>query len=545
LNKHFFWSVLSATILAAGLSACGGGGSGSDDLDVSTTNGTVSGYESSRSLNYLGIPYAAPPVGDLRWRAPAAAASWSGKRSAKAFGAHCPQPGTAFGAVSVNEDCLYLNVYTPKTPGNYPVMVWIHGGAFYLGLSNGYNPERLVAAGNVVVTLNYRLGALGFMSHPALSAENLAGGGVAASGNYGLMDQQAALRWVRDNIANFGGNRNNVTIFGESAGGFSVHAHLASPGSTGLFHKAIIQSGAYAFSAAAQPDLARAETTGNDLGVANGCSGANSTVACLRSIPVTALLASQAAAWPSGPIPSVDTSVLPGSVFARISAGTYNRVPLIQGATRDEWRLFVALDEVTPPTVDKPYLGAAINAGNYVAAITGTFPYLAAAPFPGTFPTTLATVFYPAAGFGGNHSVALGALGTDLLFACNSRLSSKLQEANASVYVYEFADDTVPPMIPGRSFPMGAGHTTELNYVFDTGSFTRTGTQNAVADTMVAAWSRFAATGNPNAAATPTAWPAFGATDQVLSFNPVGTTLIPDATFSATHRCSTLWTPGV
>jgi para-nitrobenzyl esterase len=536
-TKSFCSTALVGLALAAGLSACGGN---SDEVETTTASGVVRGSISGNTLRYLGIPYAAPPVGNLRWRAPAAVTAWSGVRDAKSFGPHCAQPGTAFGAASTSEDCLYLNVYAPKTPGNYPVMVWIHGGAFYLGLSNAYNPERLVAQGNVVVTINYRLGALGFMAHPQLSAEQ-----TGASGNYALMDQQAALRWVRDNIANFGGNRNNVTIFGESAGGFSVHAHLASPGSTGLFHKAIIQSGAYAFSAAAQPTLPQSEAVGTAIGTAFGCTGMNYTVACLRSIPVASLLTAQATAWPSGPIPSVDTAVLPASVYARIAGGNYNRVPLIQGATRDEWRLFVALDEVTAPTMAKPYLGAALNAGNYQAAIAGTFPYLAAAPFPAGFVNTLATTPYNPALYGGNHSVALGALGTDLLFACNSRLSAKLQEANASVYVYEFADDTVPAFIPGRSFPMGAAHTTELNYLFDTGSFTRTAAQDAVAASLVSHWSRFAATGNPNPAATPTAWPAFGATDQILQYNPVGTTLLPDATFSATHRCSTVWTPGV
>lgn len=537
-NKSFWTTALAGFAMAAGLAACGGG---SDDVEANTANGVVRGSVSGNTLSYKGIPYAAPPVGARRWAAPAAAANWSGVRQATSFGPHCAQPGTAFGAASTSEDCLYLNVYAPKAPGNYPVMVWIHGGAFYLGLSNGYNPERLVAQGNVVVTINYRLGALGFMAHPALSAE---AGASNASGNYGLMDQQAALRWVRDNIANFGGNRNNVTIFGESAGGFSVHSHLASPGSTGLFHKAIIQSGAYALGVGAQATLAQSEAVGTAIGNANNCAAPNNTAACLRSIPVASLLASQSAAWPSGPIPSVDGAVLPGSVLARLSAGTYNRVPLIQGATRDEWRLFVALDEVTPPTVAKPYLGAALNAGNYEAAIAGTFPYLAAAPFPAGFVNTMATTAYLPALYGNNHSVALGALGTDLLFACNSRWSSKLQEANASVYVYEFADDTVPPFIPGRSFPMGAAHTTELNYIFDTGAFTRTAAQDAVAANLVAAWSRFAATGNPNAAATPTAWPAFGATDQIQQFNAVGTTLLSDTAFSTTHRCS-VWTPGV
>jgi len=517
---------LAAVTLLAALAACGG----SDDPGVLTTQGVVRGNETAASYSYLGIPYAAPPVGELRWKAPAPPAGWSGERSARSFAAHCAQPGTPFGTASTSEDCLYLNVYSPKGPGPYPVMVWIHGGAFYLGQSDGYDPAALVAQGNVVVTLNYRLGALGFMSHPALSAEQ---GG--ASGNYGLMDQQAALRWVRSNIAGFGGNASNVTIFGESAGGFSVHSHLASAGSAGLFHKAIIMSGAYALDG--QSTLAAAESVGTAL-AATPCP--TQTAACLRTIPVTTLLASQSVAWPSGPIPSVDGAVLTTSVKARLQAGTHHRVPLIQGTTADEWRLFVALDELTPPTMAKPYLGAPLNSGNYVSAITGTFPYLAAQA------AGLAAGVYPLAAFGNSPSVALGALGTDLLFSCNGRLSSKLQEATANVYAYEFADRTAPAIFPGITFSMGAPHTSELQYLFTlAGKPALSSAQQVVAADMVTKWSRFALTGNPNAAATPTAWPAFGATDSVLSFDAVGTSLVPDATFSTTHRCTTVWTPGV
>jgi para-nitrobenzyl esterase len=524
-------AALLAAALLSSLAACGGG---SDDLDVSTTYGVVSGKESSQSLQYLGIPYAAPPVGVRRWRAPEAPAAWTGKRDAKGFAPHCPQPGTAFGVASTREDCLYLNVYTPKAPGTYPVMVWIHGGAFYLGQSDGYDPSRLVAQGNVVVTLNYRLGALGFLSHPALTAEQN-----GSSGNYGLMDQQAALRWVRGNIAGFGGNPNNITVFGESAGGFSVHAHLASAASTGLFHKAIIQSGAYAL-AGAQPTLAQAEATGTGLADANGCAAPDDTVACLRNLPVATLLAAQSVAWPSGPVPSVDGAVLDGTVLSKLLTGTHNRVPLIQGTTRDEWRLFVGLDELSPPTVAKPYLGAPLTSANHAQAITGTFPFLAAQA------TGLAAVVYPASAYGNSAGVALGALGTDLLFTCNARWSSRLQKAYANVYAYEFADDTVAPFLPGVSFPLGAAHTSELNFIFDLANAApRTPAQETVAASLVSAWSNFARTGNPNGAAAPTAWPAHGTSESVLQFNPVGTTLIPDATFNATHRCSTVWTPGI
>jgi para-nitrobenzyl esterase len=528
---------------AAALVACGGGGGDSGTPVVTTTSGQVVGNEESSMHAYLGIPYAAPPTGTNRWRAPQAPASWGGVRKTQSFGAHCPQGATPFGAASVSEDCLYLNVYRPKTGSNHPVMVWIHGGAFYLGLSNQYNPQRLVEQGVVVVTINYRLGALGFLSHQLLSDEQ---GG--ASGNYGLMDQQAALRWVRDNITGFGGDASNVTIFGESAGGFSVHSHIASPGSSGLFHKAIIQSGAYALDG--QPTLAAAQTTGQTLNTTAAAllsQPACTTVACLRALPVTALLQAQQVAWPSGPIPAVDGSVLPQSVRARMTAGTHNRVPVIQGNTKDEWRLFVALDEVTPTSVATPYKGSALAAdgSNYQQAITGTFPYLAAAPFPAGFVNTLATGPYAPANYGNNPSLALGALGTDLLFACNARTSSALQENYATVYAYEFADDTAPSVsfAPATiSFPRGAEHTSELAYLFDiAGKSLTTANQRATAATMVTHWTRFARTGNPNAAATPNAWRAWGGgTDDVMTYNNDGTTSVQtDAQFAAAHRCGT------
>ena len=192
------------------------------------------------------MPYAAPPVGDLRWRAPRPASTWRGIRDATAFAPSCPQqPGLFAPPGAQSEDCLYLNVYTPA-PGDRrgrdrPVIVWIHGGGLALDGARNYDPTQLAAEGTVVVTINYRLGALGALAHPALASRP---GGPA--GNYGLMDQQAALRWVQRNIDQFGGDPHNVTIAGESAGGLSVLAHLVSQGSRGLFQRAIVQSGTFA-----------------------------------------------------------------------------------------------------------------------------------------------------------------------------------------------------------------------------------------------------------------------------------------------------------
>jgi para-nitrobenzyl esterase len=532
---------LAHTLLGcAALTALVGCNNADDVPTAATTSGYVAGVQANGVNSFKGIPYAVAE----RWKAPTAPASWTGVREAFSFGAHCPQGASPFGSASLTEDCQFLNVYTPTTPGPHPVMVWIHGGAFYLGLSDQYDPSRLVAQDTVVVTLNYRLGALGFMSHAALSAEQ---GG--KSGNYGLMDQQAALRWVQSNIANFGGDKNNVTIFGESAGGFSVHSHIASPGSTGLFNKAIIMSGAYAMAAGAQDTLAAAETKGATVATTAGTNlgtAACTTAACLRALPVTAILVAQQTAWPSGPIPSVDGSVLPQSALARITAGTHNKVPVLQGNTQDEWRLFVALDEITPTSTAAPWKGAALTTTNYGQAVAGTFPFLTVDPttIPGLIAhPTLSP--YRVSAYSGSPSLALGAMGTDLLFACNARASSKLQEPYVAVYAYQFSDDTAPASLPAVSFSQGAAHTYELQYLFDlTGKAPLSTAQKAVASSMVGYWARFARAGNPNTTAAPTVWPAFGTSDDVLSFNAVGNTVTTDAAFSAAHKCA-IWTPTV
>ncbi len=229
---------------------------------VGTANGAVRGLANGAVDEFLGIPYAAPPVGALRWRPPQPAASWPGVRDATKFAPHCPQPASPFGQASMSEDCLFLNVFTPShqtTRSHRPVMVWIHGGALVSGESDDYSPAKLVADGVTVVTLNYRLGALGFLAHPALADAN------GQSGDYGLMDQQAALRWVQRNIASFGGNPRNVTLFGESAGGLSTLSQVASPQARGLFERAIVESGSYNLT---QASLSAAEAAGEAFAAA-------------------------------------------------------------------------------------------------------------------------------------------------------------------------------------------------------------------------------------------------------------------------------------
>jgi len=281
---------IAAVAVALSLSAGGPGlvMAAPESPVVATDLGQVRGVSNGATQQFLGIPYAAPPVGDLRWRPPQEPERWNGVRDATSFGPHCPQVATPYGTPSMTEDCLFLNVFTPpKTnqgrPHLLPVMFWIHGGGLVVGESDGYDPSNLVAQGVVVVTINYRIGELGFLAHSALTAESPKG----ASGNYGLLDQQAALRWVRRNIRAFGGDPDNVTIFGQSAGGLSVQSQLASPLAAGLFHKAIVESGAYSLQ---QPSLAAAEAIGAVFAASAGCA-VPSTAACLRSLPVQVILA--------------------------------------------------------------------------------------------------------------------------------------------------------------------------------------------------------------------------------------------------------------
>ena len=332
-------SAVSAVSVAAAVLAASAGGavaapaSGGANPIVRIDDGLIRGASATGVNSFRGLPYAAPPTGKLRWRPPQPASSWSGVRDATQFGPSCPQstvnnpflpPGT------ISEDCLYLNVYTPTArPGaNRPVLVWIHGGGLVQDGGRNYDGTKLAAAGTVVVTINYRLGALGFLAHPALASRP---GG--AAGNYGLMDQQAALRWVQRNIAQFGGDPRNVTIAGQSAGGLSVLAQMVSPGARGLFQRAIVQSGTFALN---QQPLATAEAAGETFARAVGCP--DQTATCLRNVPVSDLVSNFGVEIPG----VVDGSVLTQPIGTALARGQFARVPVINGITHDEELLFVA-----------------------------------------------------------------------------------------------------------------------------------------------------------------------------------------------------------
>ncbi len=499
---------------------------------VATSDGRVRGISSDGVDRFLGIPYAAPPVGDLRWRPPQPHGRWSGVRDATAFANHCPQLPSPFGLGSTTEDCLYVNVFRPARDDNeeeggerddegherrLPVMVWIHGGALLVGESNDYDPVRLVRHGVVVLTLNYRLGVLGFLAHPALTAESPTHG----SGNYGLMDQQAALRWVRRNIASFGGDPSRVTIFGESAGGLSVHSHLASPLSAGLFHRAIVESGAYSLT---QPSLSDAEAQGQAIAERVGCT--DQSTECLRSRPVETLIA---ALITRSVVPNIDGHVLTQTIGVSFASGQFNRVPVIEGSNHDEWRLFTALDF--------DLISGPLTPEQYVPAIAATFGL----PLP---IAEIIAMSYPLANYP-SPDLALSAIGTDAAFACNSRKVAGLLSQYVPTFAYEFGDEDAPEIfLPPVSYPYGSAHASELQYLFDLRapipSPGLTEDQRRLARAMTTYWTNFARTGSPNWFGQPF-WPAYeSARDAMQSLVPPVPEL--ETGFALDHKCY-IWTP--
>jgi para-nitrobenzyl esterase len=336
----FRFSLLGAALLAG---AMGADRYASPRVTIDT--GTLEGAVDSATgiLVFRGIPYAAPPVGSLRWQPPQAPASWTGVRSATQLGHNCVQhqPYSDIDPfkAGVSEDCLYLNVYSKSVDASAqrrPVLVWIHGGGFWAGFGGEarHNGARLAQKGAVVVTLNYRLGPFGFLANPALAAESPH----HASGNYGLLDQIAALHWVQRNIARFGGDPSRVTIFGESAGGMSVGSLIASPLAKGLFQRAILESGTGTGGGVLTADTARA--TSQRLAEALGVRGSGSAfVTSLRAQPADSILAASLRIGPSGSpqfFPVIDGWVLPHAIDSTIASGRANYVPVIAGTNRDE-----------------------------------------------------------------------------------------------------------------------------------------------------------------------------------------------------------------
>ena len=358
MNNRWYEHLRTAAVLFGLLSAATGIAPEAIAADhaspiVRTAEGPVQGFVRNGVDQFLGIPYAAPPIGDLRWQPPKPHVAWTETLNATKFGNTCPQItelGVFAGPVSLTEDCLYLNVFTMRTnpaagAKKLPVLLWIHGGGLFDGESNDYDASALVKGGpagpTVVVTINYRLGLLGYLGHPALDAEG------HNFGNYGLMDQQEALRWVQRNIAAFGGDPGNVTLGGQSAGSTSTAAAMISPASAGLFHRAIFQSGPLLTVA----PLALAEQRGANFAKAAGC-GTDATAeaaTCLRALSVEKILSLQGTAAANGPYVNglmVDGTVLPISGDVAWSTGKFNRMPIMNGAVADEGAFAASIDEL-------------------------------------------------------------------------------------------------------------------------------------------------------------------------------------------------------
>jgi para-nitrobenzyl esterase len=508
--------LLMSTLLIPGqVAASGSDRHDHDHLATSPVAFTVSGLVRGTTVDgigeFLGIPYAAAPTGSRRWQPPQPHAPWSTPLDATHFGAHCPQPEPTDSAANASEDCLFLNVYTPSQAlvGSHPVMVWIHGGSLVTGKGNDYDPTALIQSGDVVVvTINYRLGALGFLAHPALDAEG------HKFANYGLMDQQMALEWVHRNINVFGGDSRNVTIFGESAGGQSVTSHLTAPGSHGLFDRAIIESGAYALTL---PPLATAEAQGSAFSAAVGCG--DQSAACLRGLSAATLVSKEASVY----ITTQDGQVLPASPMQAFASGQFNQTPVLQGSNHDEYRLFVASQF--------DLAGGPLSPAAYPAAIAA-FPTIG----PAKAPQVLAE--YPLSNFPSADLAYATAIG-DTLFSCSARRSNQLLSNWVSTFAYEFNDENAPSFLPPVSFPYGATHAFELSYLFKLSFLPApnfTADQLMLADTMKDYWTRFARNAHPHAQGAPH-WPEYQtAADDILSLVPPRPAL--ENNFSTTHHCN-------
>jgi para-nitrobenzyl esterase len=464
-----------------------------------TQAGLVQGVTKDGITVYKGIPFAAPPVGDLRWRAPEPPAAWTGVRSADKFASACVQTpivnaDLGMEAVSTNEDCLYLNVWTPAKSAQerLPVMVWIYGGGFTIGATSVslYDGSNLAKKGVILVTVSYRLGAFGFMAHPELTREQ---GG--HSGNYGLMDQIAGLQWVKRNIAAFGGDPNRVTIFGESAGGISVSMLSASPLAKGLFRGAISESGGN-FAPERQGNeggenmdsLSTAEKNGAallaKLGAASIADGRKrSAEEVLKSSPPGL----------GGSWPIFDGYVLLGDQYKLYKAGRYNDTPVLIGTNSDEGALFVpfAKADTYEKTIRSGY-------GEYADKILAAYP-------------------------GGTDAQALRSsrdMFRDATFAWPTWTWARLQSktGKGKVFVYYFSHRPPYPNKPEFK-DWGAAHAGEISYVFGNFSATMPAAEadRAMSDMVSSYWVNFAKSGDPNGAGLPH-WPAFTNTSaQVLN----------------------------
>lgn len=491
-----------------------------DGAVVRTDKGPVRGKVGKDHREFLGIPYAAEPV---RWGSPQPAKSWSRPRDATRPGNACAQNEGVFKEpYSASEDCLFLNVTTPRhSQGRHlPVMVYIHGSGFRNGAGAMYRPKEMAVRGDVVVvTINYRLGVFGFLDHPALDR----GPARRLSGNFGLEDQQAALRWVRRNAAAFGGDAGNVTAFGESAGGVSTCSQLVSPGAAGLFQRAIIQSGPCTLrdwpNSDGRPDttgawLPRPRRTAERQGMALArelhCTDIAHAAACLRGKTPQELLKVSAYGdqpWSFAPVFG-GGGVLPRDPAKALATGRFAKVPVMHGITRDEYRTFEAAAEMfgMPPLVDPR---------EYAKRVRSFFGKDKAARILARYPARSE----------GSPAETWSKVITDSVFARSTAEMNRDLARRVPAYAYEFADGKAPWVTGAKqpSFPTGAFHAAELQYQFDTDYFQGerlTPAQRRLSGAMIRYWTRFARTGNPNGPGDSHWPPAGGHTGLAQSLAP-------------------------
>jgi len=460
---------------------------------IRLTSGPVTGSAAEGVRVYKGIPYAAPPVGELRWQAPQPPAPWTQPRRCLAYGPSCPQADSPLDrdkeTLNQSEDCLYLNVWSPAqdTGEKLPVMVWIHGGGLVQGSGSKplYDGVSLARHGVVLVTINYRLGAFGFFTHPDLGQ----------AGNWGLLDQIAALQWVRDNIAQVGGDAGNVTIFGESAGALSVHILMASPMARGLFHRAIAESGA---APSRTITLAKSQALWQkkaaDLGVTDWAHG----LAALRQKSAADIvkMSGQVGSLPgkSGTeMLCLEGQVLAENPAATFAAGHEAPVPFLVGSNADEGTLFTRT--AAPKTVRGYGFVVRRMFGEYADEVLRLYPAATDADVKGAF------------------SAALG----DVSFTANARRSARWHAA-AGHPTWRYFFSYRPPATAATG--MGATHGIEIPFVFGNLTATLSAPEaRQLGDAMAAYWTAFARNGKPEAEGLP-AWDAYGAArDNVLVFD--------------------------
>jgi len=498
-----------------------------ESIVVMTDKGAVRGLMRNGVREFKGIPYAAAPVGELRWQVPQERRPWTGTLDATKFGNSCPQAARyGLTEASYEEDCLSLNITIPSENSNpeglqkLPVLVWIYGGAFVGGSSALYPLDHMAKIGNViVVSINYRIGVFGFMAHPAFDR--------STDGDYGQADQRQALLWIKRNIAAFGGDPANVTIAGESAGAASVCVQMLAPvAAKGLFQKAIVQS---AGCVQHLRTLDESDQVGLKVAAEVGCGDPPTALGCMRAKTAKVLVDAAAKVGGSDVMtfaPSVGTEAVPRQGAQAMASGQFVQVPMINGGNREELRLYVAYAARD---------GQHVTAQTYAASLQAVYGDKA--------PLVLAE--YPLSGFS-SASSALGSVMSDFrpdngLNNCIYLQTAKLAAKHVAVYEYEFADPNPPPVTQDPGFEMGAVHSAELPYQFPHFSNTKelegpdlsSGAQR-LSDQMLRYWTSFAANGVPSAQNAP-AWTPFKDGSRVLRLDQ-GSVDYFDA--SAAHHCS-------